>query len=86
MTTEQQQKFAVAMAGVKQSQLRAEMYAARINTGIYKTRIVKHGSLDGPLYSEQELLQDELATMNRHIQLAEERLEYAQEIMKGIRS
>lgn len=72
----------IALANVRQSQLRAEHYNTRIQTGVYKDRIVRHGSMDGPLYSEAELLKDEVATMNRHIQLAEERLEYAKMLLE----
>lgn len=81
MSTSSETSIQIALLSVRQSQLRAEMYAARINTGIYKNRIVHHGSIDGPLYSEQELLKEEVATMNRHIQLAEDKIEFIQQLL-----
>jgi hypothetical protein len=74
-------KFQLALTEAKQSQLRAEHYNVRIETGAYKDRLVHKGSVDGPYYTEKELLLDEVATMNRHIQLAQEHIEYAKSIL-----
>ena len=46
-------------------------YDARIRSGVYKTRKVQRG-IDGPYYTEQELLEDEMRTMLRHIHLMNE--------------
>lgn len=42
---------------------------ARIQSGVYKTRTVHKGTHDGPLLSEEELLADEIATMEAHSKL-----------------
>lgn len=81
MSTSSETSIQIALLSVRQSQLRAEMYAARINSGVYKDRIVRHGSTDGPLYSETELLKDEISTMNRHIQIAEDKIEFVQQLL-----
>ncbi len=81
MSTNSEASIQIALLSVKQSQLRAEHYKVRIETGVYKNRIVHHGSFDGPLFSEEELLQDEIATMNRHIQMAEDKIEFVQQLL-----
>ncbi len=75
-------RFQLAVLEAQQSQLRATYYAQRIQTGAWRDRIGKvfHGALPehgGTPYSEDELLKDELATMHRHIQLAQEHIENA---------
>lgn len=80
MTTQEAQ-IAVSLAKVKQWQLRAEMYRVRIENGAYKSRIVHHGGINGPLFTEEELLQDEIATMNRHIHLAEDQIGYTLDLI-----
>lgn len=72
----------VALLSVKQSQLRADYYKVRIESGVYKDRVVHHGSSNGPLFSEEELLKDEVATMQRHIQIAEEKMEHVQHLLE----
>lgn len=74
-------RFQLAMAEARQSQLRAEHFKVRIDAGAYKNRIVHMGGHDGPLLSEDKLRLDEVATMNRHIQRAEEHIEYAKGIL-----
>jgi hypothetical protein len=76
-----QNQINISLASVKQWQLRAEMYRVRIETGVYKTRIVHKGGLDGPLMTEEELLKDEIATMNQHIRLAQNQLEYTMNLV-----
>lgn len=71
----------IALLSVKQSQLRADYYKVRIESGVYKNRIVNHGSINGPLFSDEELLRDEIATMNRHIQNAEEKMDHVQQLL-----
>lgn len=70
-------KFMLALAEAKQSQLRAEYYSKRIDTGSYKERVGK--SFDGHHNprTEQQILQDEVETMYRHISLAEQHLDMA---------
>lgn len=57
---------------IRQCQLRAQVSALRIQSGVYKTRIVHKGSHDGPLYNEAELLDDEFKTMDRHLHRADD--------------
>jgi hypothetical protein len=70
-------QFNLALAEAKQSQLRAEYYAKRIETGSYKERIGKSLNFDKTPRTEQEILQDEVETMYRHIDLAEKHLDMA---------
>jgi len=42
------------------------LFQSRIQSGIYKTRIRHHG-INGPLFTEDELLRDEFATLEKHI-------------------
>ncbi len=79
--TKTEMQFNLALAEVKQSQLRAEYYAKRIETGIYKQRqgTTTYGN-SRPL-TDQELLSDEMATMDRHIDIAEKHLEAAKTYM-----
>lgn len=78
----QDQQFQIALADVAQSQLRARYYEQRIQTGVWKERIgkVRQGSHDGPLLPEEDLLRAEVATLNQHIQLAEDHLDHAKSI------
>lgn len=46
-------------------------FDARIRSGVYKSRMVTKG-IGGPQFTEDELLQDELATMLRHIHMMNE--------------
>lgn len=76
---EEQMRFQLSLAEAAQSQLRAQHYAKRIETGVWKERIgrVRIGGFNGELASEEYILKDEVATMNRHIQLAEDHLNMA---------
>ena len=47
-------------------------FQARIQSGAYKTRKRFHGRFDGKQFTEEELLADEIQTMERHIQLMQE--------------
>lgn len=81
-----EQRIQLALVGAQQSQLRARYYEQRIATGAWRDRIGKafHGFVTDtnkvPL-SENELLQDELATMERHIKLAEDWLDSAKSLI-----
>lgn len=59
-------------AQLAQRQAYVTYYDARIRTGVYKSRIVHHGGMNGPLLTEEELLQDEMATMLQHIRLMQD--------------
>lgn len=59
----------------QQHQLRALYFHNRIQSGVYKKRVVHKGGLDGPLLSKQELLEDEIETMYHHIGLAQQILD-----------
>lgn len=75
------QKIQVSLMDAKQSQLRADYFKLRVESGSYKTRVVHKGGHDGPLMNEEELKQNEIGTMHRHIQLAEEHLEFAKSML-----
>lgn len=76
----------LVLAEAAQSQLRATHYKQRIDTGVYKDRLghVWQGGLPehgGTMISTEDLLRDELATMQRHIHLAQEHIDYAQTLL-----
>lgn len=80
-------RFNLSLIEAQQSQLRALHYKVRIDSGVYKSREVYRGGLPehgGVLYTETELLHDEIGTMNRHIQLAQDHIEYAKTILSDI--
>lgn len=80
-------QFQLALTQAAQSQLRAEHYAVRIQTGVFKSRQVYRGGLPehgGVPYTQDELQADEVATMQRHIHLAEAHIEHAQEILSSM--
>lgn len=82
MTTQLQNKFNLAIMEAQQSQLRASYYKQRIAAGAFADKLGKvfHGSLPehgGTPYTLSEILDSELATMNRHIALAQEHIECA---------
>lgn len=84
--TNKELRAQVALLDVKQCQLRAAYFAKRIETGVYKSRVghVYRGGLPehgGVPYTEQEILEDEVRTMNTHIANAEDRLEYAKTLI-----
>jgi hypothetical protein len=76
-------KFQLALVEAAQSQMRAQHYQTRINAETYKARVghVFHGGFNGTPLSEAEVLQSEVATMARHITLAESHLDYAKELL-----
>ena len=77
-------RFEVAMAEVAQSQLRARYYEQRISTGAWRERIGKvfrSSAYRDIALTEDEILHDEVQTMNRHIQLAEDRLGTAKSLL-----
>jgi hypothetical protein len=76
-------QFNLALAEAKQSQLRAEYYAKRIETGSYKERIGKSLNLDKTPRTEQEILRDEVGTMHNHITRAEEHLDWAKHYLSN---
>lgn len=79
-------QFQLALAEATQSQLRAQYYQKRIETGAWRSRIGRvhvgglpeHGGTPMP---EDQILQDEVATMYRHIDWAEKHLDYSKEIL-----
>ncbi len=76
------QQYSLALLEAQQSQLRARYYETRIATGAYKTRIAAWGT--GVALTEIELQQDEVATMDRHIDRAQEYIELAKELLGKI--
>ena len=76
-------RFEVAMAEVAQSQLRARYYEQRISTGAWRERIGKvfRSSAYRDIALTEEILHDEVQTMNRHIQIAEDCLESAKGLL-----
>lgn len=76
-TNQPKLRFELAMAETKQSQLRAAYYHHRIESKAYLTRLGKvfHlptlGQDDKTPFTEEELRQDEIATMERHLELAQ---------------
>lgn len=79
-------RFQLALVEAQQSQLRAQYYQKRIDTGTWRERIGKvhvgglpeHGGTPMP---EAAILQDEVQTMYRHIDWAEKHLDYAKGIL-----
>lgn len=78
--------MALALAEAAQSQLRAQYYQKRIETGAWRERIGKvhvgglpeHG---GVPMTEDAILRDEVATMHRHIDWAEQHIDHAKGIL-----
>lgn len=68
-------KIAILQGQVAVEQAYVTYFDARIRTGAYKDRIVHHGSHDGPLLSEEELLKSELGYMHNHIRRMNELVE-----------
>lgn len=81
-----QMQFNLALTEAAQSQLRARHFEQRVVTGAYRERLGKafigglpeHG---GVPMTEDELRQSDLATMHRHITLAEEHIEHAKGLL-----
>lgn len=79
-------RFQLALVEAQQSQLRAQYYQKRIDTGTWRERIGKvfegglpeHGGIP---YTEERILQDEVQTMHRHIDWAEQHLDHAKGIL-----
>lgn len=70
-------KFNLALAEAKQSQLRAEYYSKRIETGSYKYHACKSFDKHHNPQTEEQIRQDEVETMYRHIDIAEKHLDMA---------
>jgi hypothetical protein len=86
MNANTQARFDLCLAEVAQSHRRADHYRLRIDTGTYKARIghVFCGLMSDPEkrpLTEQEILADEVATHDAHIQHAEALLSRAKEIL-----
>lgn len=60
-------------------------FQTRIQTGAYKNRKRYHGSFDGPMYTEEELLADEIQTMHRHITLMQECIDAMHELSEELK-
>ena len=86
------EKFQVVMMQARQSQLLAEHFKVRIETGVYKERLGHRfkfvqdtHNADGPITkdvqtvpcTEEELLRDEVKVMLQHIRNAQDCLEAA---------
>lgn len=83
-------RMRLSLAESAQSQLRAKYQAVRIETGAWKNRIgqVFKGGLPehgGVAMTEQEVLNSEVVTMNTHISLAQDHLEYAKGILSELK-
>lgn len=76
--------YQLSLIEAQQSQLRARYFEQRIAGQDYIGRNVTHG-FQGVQLTEAELRADELATMDRHIALAEEHLDYAKGLLAQIR-
>jgi hypothetical protein len=74
----------ITLATLRQHQLRAEHYKMRILSGIYKSQQVHLGN--GKQLSEQELLDNEVLTMERHIDSAEKLLEVVKQLNNKIQN
>ena len=64
-------RIAALQAQLAVRQAYVTYFDARIRSGVYKTRKVQKG-IGGPYYTEEELLEDEVRTMLRHIHLMNE--------------
>ena len=69
------QKITYLTLQMRLSISRAEHFNARALTGVYKKRVVHKGGFDGPLLTEEELLQDEIKTADTHLYMAQECLD-----------
>jgi hypothetical protein len=70
-------KAILLLADVPQFQLRARLYEQRIATGLYKQHVGRVRDGAGRVLTEEELLADEVTTMRRHIELAQEHIDAA---------
>lgn len=61
----------IALAQARQSQLRAEYFKLRVETGAYITRLNKVFDGHGRPLTADELMLNELQTMHRHIEIAD---------------
>ena len=79
--------YQLSLVEAQQSQLRARYFEQRVAGGDYRSLLgkVSHG-FDVALLTEAELRASELATMHRHINMAEDHLEHAKELLAEIRS
>ena len=81
-----QSQIQVALLEAQQSHLRARWREQRVASGAYKDRVGKvfHGVTDKVPFTEQELAEDEIRNMSRHIQLAQEHLEFAKGLIEQL--
>ena len=79
--------YQLSLIEAQQSQLRAKYFEQRVAGHDYRERIgkVRTWSSEGRHLTEAELRADELATMHRHINLAEEHLDYAKGLLSKIK-
>lgn len=84
-------RIELSMADAAQSQLRAQFYQKRIETGVWRDRIGKvcSGSLaeyGGTPLPEADILRDEVDTMGRHISIAEQHLDRAKKLLSSFKN
>lgn len=70
-------KLQLALREVDVHLARVRLFEKRIEAGLYKNRVKHHGGFNGPRFTEQELLEDEVKTMERHVVNAQLSLDYA---------
>ena len=59
----------------KHCEMQANWWIAYATTGACKKREIHHGTMDGPLLTEDELVKDALDTAQQHIRLFRESCE-----------
>ncbi len=80
-------RFQIALGDASQSQLRAQYYQKRLETGAWRNRLGKAfiASQGSPIravpMTEEQLLQDEVDIMYQHIAQAEQHLSKAKSIL-----
>ena len=77
-----QMQYKLTLAGVEQSHARARYYELRIATGSYKTQVGSVTDGTGRPFTEEELLQHEVATVARHIGHAQDLLDLAKSLLE----
>jgi 3-methyladenine DNA glycosylase/8-oxoguanine DNA glycosylase len=81
-------RIELAMAEAAQSQLRAQYYQKRIETGAWRERsgkvyvggLPEHGGTPMP---DERILRDEVETMYRHIDSADRHLDHAKKLLSN---
>ncbi len=77
-------RFLLVLAEAQLSQTRANHFGTRIASGVYKTRKCRMGGHDGPLLTEEELLQDEINTQASHLHRAQECIDFSKELLSEL--